>query len=394
MPKHKHHHHVQLIEPRWIRDHHIFLIGIICIIALLIAATIVRTWKQEALRSRVELPVFIEEITTNVSTNTTSTEKKKASKKEKKQEIPTELPRALDGVIVPTAESNQTPICVMIENLAYEGVRPQYGISFASVVYEVIVEGGITRFMVVYPGPGRIDMIGPLRSARDTYLEFVSEYHCAYFHAGGSYTALLALNTMKLRHVDALIEPKYFWRDRSRYAPHNLFTSMDNLRNATQNHHWYDEGAPTFTTWLFSDALSETQQASLPRASSIAINFGYGYDVAYTYEPSSHAYLRKNADVAHMDAMTQTQLAPKTVIIQHVNEGQYIEGKGRINWPVTGEGKVEIFRDGVVYTGTWKKDVRTDRTQFMDSAGNPISLSRGQVWIEIVPPHISTSFQE
>src|SRR3989339_2036682 len=104
--------------------------------------------------------------------------------------IPKKIPRRIDGVLVKPEESNLLPVCVMIENAAFGGVRPQSGLSQAQLVYEVIVEGGITRFMAVFSNATQANaVIGPGRSARDTYLEFVSELELAYAHAGGSYNA-------------------------------------------------------------------------------------------------------------------------------------------------------------------------------------------------------------
>jgi hypothetical protein len=71
----------------------------------------------------------------------------------------------------------------------------------------------------------------------------------------------------------------------------------------------------------------------------------------------------------------------------------YIEGKGRVNWPVTGEGNVDIFHDGQVYRGTWKKADRTSRTLFFDASGNPIPMLQGNSWVEIVPDSIPFSYQ-
>lgn len=380
------HHRLQLIRSTYLRDHHVALAIFCCALAVIITASIVREWKNISM-----LSIFheITQSSAHLATNTRADIEVGVTV----LEAPAELPRALDGVLVPAAESNLTPLCVMIENLAYEGVRPQYGLSEASVIYEVIVEGGITRFMAVFAGPGRIDMIGPVRSARDTYLEFASEYNCSYFHAGGSFTAIQALRRLKMRDVDGLIEYKYFWRERSRYAPHNFFTSLDNLRTATKNHHWYDEGAPTFASWLFQHADDLMDESALTNATDIQINFGTGYDVSFAYDATSNTYLRKNAGVAHMDAGTKTQLAPHTVIIQHVGAGIPIEGKGRVNWPVTGEGVVEIFHDGHVYAGRWTKPSRVERTQFVDEDGKSIPLGVGQVWIAIVPEHITSSYQ-
>jgi hypothetical protein len=311
----------------------------------------------------------------------------KGKKKNKKNE-PTVLARHIDGTMVAAADANIVPGCVMIENAAFDGVRPQSGLSAASVVYEIIVEGGITRFMAVYAGESA-DAIGPVRSARDTYLEFASEYNCGYAHAGGSYTAMLAIPRFNMRNIDALYESKYFWRDNNKYSPHNLFTNSENLYAAiSDGHSWTDE--PVYAVWNFVD------DASLPAgetANEVSIEFGGSYNVQYTYNADAKYYERSNGGVLQTDANTGNTLTARNVVIESVPEGIYIEGKGRVNFDVTGEGDVYIFRNGVLTKGKWKKADRLDRTRYYDEAGNEIPMARGNTWVEIVPTGYTFNWQ-
>lgn len=321
----------------------------------------------------------------NRNTTTNTTKKKKATNTV--TAAPTVLPRRLDGQIVAIADANKVPACVMIENAAFEGVRPQAGLSSAQVVYEVVVEGGITRFMAVYGGE-HADKVGPVRSARDTYLEFASEYNCGYFHAGGSYTAIHAIWNFNLRDVDGLMEGKWYWRDANKYSPHNLFTNTDNMSNAiTDGHSWTD--APTYDSWLFAD----DQHPAVTDATEVNVDYGYAYNVQYKFNATDNNYERYDGGAAHTDSNTGKILTARNVILEHVPAGMYIEGKGRINFAVTGEGKVEIFHEGVVTQGTWKKVDRLGRTKFYDDAGKEISLVRGNTWIEIVPEGYSSDWK-
>lgn len=318
----------------------------------------------------------------SIATKNTNTADKvnKKNANEKDDEEPTILPRHLDGLVVAAADANKVPACVMIENAAFDGVRPQAGLSAAQVVYEVIVEGGITRLMAVFAGE-KADTVGPVRSARDTYLEFASELNCAYAHAGGSYTALQAIPNFDMRDLDGLREPKWFWRDNRKYSPHNLFTSTDNLYEAIKTgHSWTD--APTYAVWNFVDDKKITDGET---ANEINILFGGSYNVTYNYSAELAAYERINGGVAHTDANTGKTLTARNVIVQKVPPGDYIEGKGRVNFSVTGEGEVYIFRLDKMEKGTWKKVDRLARTQFFDASGKEIALVRGTSWVEIVP---------
>lgn len=293
---------------------------------------------------------------------------------------PTILPRHLDGLLVAAADANKVPACVMIENAAFGGVRPQAGLSAAQVVYEVIVEGGITRLMAVFAGE-KADMVGPVRSARDTYLEFASELNCAYIHAGGSFTAVQALRNLKMRDIDALLEYKWFWRQAGKAAPHDLFTKTDNVYEAIKSgHSWTEE--PTYAVWNFVD--DENIEAT-ETATEVNIAFGGAYDVKYIYNVDGQYYERWDGGVVHTDANTGKALTARNIIIQKVPPGEEIEGKGRINFSVTGEGEVYIFRLGKLTKGTWKKNDRLSRTQFFDATGEEIPLARGTTWVEIVP---------
>lgn len=352
----------------WFHDQKLLLLVGIVLALTLIAAITVMAWQN----------------TRPSSDHKVVTEQRKKSKTTDKVEVPTVLPRHADGIMVATADANAVPACVMIENAAFDGVRPQSGLSAASVVYEVVVEGGITRLMAIFAGEAA-DEVGPVRSARDTYIEFVSEYNCGYVHAGGSYTAMQAIPRFELRDIDALYEGKWFWRDSSKYSPHNLFTNTENLYKAMAEGHSWTE-APVYATWNFvDDADLPDGITSGDPAVEVNIEFGGSYDVTYTYNADAKYYERANAGITQVDANNDRTLSVRNIILQHVPAGDYIEGKGRVNFSVTGEGAVEVVRNGVVTKGTWKKANRLDRTRFYDEAGVEIPLARGNTWVEVVP---------
>lgn len=349
------------------------LIVLVCITLALLVITgaTALVWKNQMARDRGNV-----------------TNQSKKPKAVAEETTPLTLPRRIDGVVVATADANNVPACVMIENAAFDGVRPQSGLSAAAVVYEIIVEGGITRLMAVYAGE-QADPVGPVRSARDTYLEFASEYNCAYVHAGGSYTAMSAIPHFGLRDLEALREYQWFWRDSSKYSPHNLFTNTENLYKAiSEGHSWTD--APTYTSWQFVD---DDKLPTGEPALEVNIAFGGSYDVIYAYNTEGKYYERTNGGVLQTDAATGRTLTTRNIIVQHVPSGIYIEGKGRVNFSVTGEGTAEIFRNGVLTKGTWKKADRLGRTLFYDETGAEIPLVRGNSWVEIVPEGYSVTWK-
>ncbi|MEK7539914.1 MAG: DUF3048 domain-containing protein [Patescibacteria group bacterium] len=299
--------------------------------------------------------------------------------------------RHLDGMLVSTDEANTWPVCLMVENAAFDGVRPQSGLSQASVVYEVIVEGGITRLLAVYGGEA-VTKIGPVRSARDTYIEFVSEMDCLYGYAGGSFTAAQATQSLALKTLNALSsDGRFFWRDKNIFAPHNLFTSSDLITLALRDKQ-LDTREPSYETWTFRDQPEEGSPEAR-QATLITLDFSTpAYQVRWEYKEEAGYYERYNGGVLHTDKENGQALTTRNIIVQMVPPGEYIEGKGRINFSVTGEGKVLVFRSGEVVEGTWKKADRVSRTQFFDAAGQPIELNRGNTWVEILPTDRSVTY--
>lgn len=292
------------------------------------------------------------------------------------------VPRHSDGVLVSSGSENLWPIALMIENAAFGGVRPQSGLGSAQVVYELPVEGGITRFLAVFAGD-MPDKIGPIRSARPTYLEFSSEYDALFGHAGGSPESLEAVDGLAVKDLSGLgADARFFFRDGALVAPHNLFTSGELMTKAREAK-GLSEVTPSYEPWLFKD---DTPVAN-PTTEPLQIDFGSGplYGIAYTYNSITNSYDRAHGGETQTDAVNGEVLSPKTVIIQIVPTAIPAGDEGRVNYALTGSGQLYLAQDGVVTEGSWGKVNRSSRTIFRDAAGNRLSLNRGQIWISVVP---------
>ncbi len=292
------------------------------------------------------------------------------------------VPRHSDGVLVTVGTENLWPIALMIENAAFGGVRPQSGLGSAQIIYELPVEGGITRFMALFAGE-LPDKIGPVRSARPTYLEFSSEYDALFGHAGGSPESLEAVDGLAVKDLSGLgADARFFFRDGTLVAPHNLFTSGELLTKALEAK-GLTEAIPSYESWLFKEDTPATNPALQP----LQIDFGSGplYAIDYTYNPTTNSYDRANGGETQTDAVDGEVLSPKTVIVQMVPAAIAAGDEGRVNYDLTGSGKLYLAQDGLVIEGTWGKVDRSSRTIFRDADGNRLALNRGQIWISIVP---------
>lgn len=293
------------------------------------------------------------------------------------------ISRRLDGVMVARDKANYWPYAVMIENLL--STRPQSGLSQAAIVYEALAEGGSTRFLAVFDPSEIIPEIMPVRSARPYYLEWVSEYEALYAHAGGSPKALTVIwENSDINDLEALSsDGKYFWRDYTKAAPHNLVTSSEKMNFALVDKELMDKESG-FRPWRFGDdALLEERGED---GKTVAFNFSYGrtYQVDYVYNRENNNYERYNAGLVHEDKNTGEQIKVNNVIVQIVREPVLDGGKGRLDIYVGGEGKAWIFRDGQVIEGIWKKGLRTERTMFYDQDGEVVPFNRGNTWVHVL----------
>ena len=290
--------------------------------------------------------------------------------------------RIIDGVKVSSGTENMLPVTVMIENLST--ARPQFGLSRAQVVYEALAEGGITRFLAIYASSDALETIGPVRSARDYYVDWAEEYHGVYVHAGGSPQALQRLvGNNYLTDLNQISgDHAYFWRDTSRAAPHNLFTSTELLGYALRDK-GLSETVGSYSGWVFQ---KESAKKNRPASQSIKLSFSTSsYDVSYDYDAETNTYARSNGGAPHVDALTNDQIRVKNIIVQYVASSLLDASSGRLSLTTVGEGDAMVFINGVAIPARWKKPARGERTRYYGEDGSELSFAPGTIWIEVLP---------
>lgn len=294
-----------------------------------------------------------------------------------------EMSRFLDGVKVAAGKENLLPVTIMIENMS--SIRPQSGLQAASIVYEALAEGGITRFLAVYSTDQLPSKIGPVRSARSYYVDWAQEYKGLYAHVGGSPQALNQLSsTPELINLEAISsDSKYFFRDSTVGAPHNLFTSAELLAYAIRDKNLAEKQG-TFEPWKFQSPQDKKNRPIQEK--SISINYyGPDYVVKYNYNREKNIYLRSNGGMEHLDKLTNEQIAVKNVVVKFVPTTLQDATSGRLQMTTTGQGRAVFFRDGEAVEGEWHKDDNADRTKFINQNNEEIKFIPGNIWIEVLP---------
>jgi hypothetical protein len=296
----------------------------------------------------------------------------------------------LSGVLVSPDLATRHPLGVIVENQI--DARPQSGVSSADMVYEAIAEGGITRYLCLYSSQDAAK-VGPIRSARTYFVDIVREFGAFFAHVGGNYDALQQIIAQKINNLDQFQNSGYYYRDTSRNvaSEHTMYSSTAKLYQLAGT-----KGYPTDNTFTALKFKTEAVVADRPASQKITVEFGSSdYKVVWDYSPTLNSYLRTLGGLPDQDASNGQRLAPKNLIIQEVTRTATVTAineKG-YTFQLVGSGSAQIFRDGKLTTGTWKKASGADRTIFSDASGQEIALNPGQTWVEIVHPELKVTVQ-
>lgn len=304
-------------------------------------------------------------------------------KTEPKVVKPTTEPSRLTGVAI-TPELNQRGVVgIMIENSP--DARPQSGLKDAGVVFEAIAEGGITRFLTLFQ-EAQPDYIGPVRSVRPYYLDWLQGFDAPIAHAGGSADGLAKIRNERIPDLDQFANGGSYMRVNTRYAPHNLYTTMAKLDAL--------RAAKGFTTSTFEGFARKAEApVNTPTARSIDFNISsFLYSPHYDYDPATNTYKRSQGGKPHTDERSGAQIAPKVVIANVMSYGIASNGVNS-NYNTIGSGKSYIFQDGTVTIGTWEKTGSKSQIVFKDANGNVIKLNPGQTWISAVGSASGVSYK-
>ena len=292
------------------------------------------------------------------------------------------------------------PYAVMIDN---EGVLclPQGGLHKAQVIYEIIVEGGETRLMPIFwnsetdaeadaePSAKETNktdlLIGPVRSSRHYFLDYVLEHDAIYVHFGWSPKAMNDIPKLKINNINGVANGGDIFWDITK-NPNNWqdsYTSMNKIIKYVEKVKYRTE---TDKKNVLSYSKKEIELNDGIDALNILIKYNQINTSKYIYDSEKKEYNRLRKGKPHMERTTEGQLKAKNIIIQF-NKNYTIEGdkEDRQEVKTTGNGNGWYITNGKAIEINWAKKSRSEPTIYTDGNGNPINLNLGQTWIQVVP---------
>lgn len=283
------------------------------------------------------------------------------------------------------ADVKYRPIAVMIDN--EKSARPQSGLSEADIVYEMPVEGNITRYMAIYHHM-HSEKIGPVRSARPYFIDKALEFGSIYVHCGGSPQALRDITELKVDTYNDIAGTPVFWRSTDRRMPHNLYTNTKFMREVSENKKLENKTAPEYFKFNNDFVVPDGGDGQ-----KIAINYDKSYKVSYIYNKEEQVYYRQINGDNMKEKETKKDIKTTNIIIEKAGL-KVIDNVGRLQLNNIGKNRGYLLTGGKLIEIEWSKPSRSGKTSYKYINGDEIFINKGITWIQVVPENVRIDFGE
>ena len=280
-------------------------------------------------------------------------------------------------------ESKSRPYAIMINNV--EGARKlQSGLQDAYMVYELMVEGGITRYLALFLDQ-TTERIGSIRSARHYYLDYALENDAIYVHHGYSPQAREDWSKLGVDRIE-VNESTTGWRDKSASKAYEftLFTNIEKLGKGIRSKRT-ERNKDLLLNYSVDNIDISQMEGAIP-ANKVDIKYSSNTTTNYEYDTDNNIYLRSVNNKSQNDYVTGKQLTVKNIIVYKVKYSN-IQGdnKGRQTIDNVGNGTGYYISNGYAVPITWKKDSRSSATIYKYNNGKEIQVNDGNTFIQIMP---------
>lgn len=270
------------------------------------------------------------------------------------------------------------PVLAVINN--HPDARPQTGLNEADIVFEFIAEYNITRFAALYQSTFPVE-IGPIRSARDYFVELAAAYDAFFVAHGYSPEAYGMLESGMVDHINGIdYDGSLFQRSTDRIAPHNSYITYDNIKigmkmtNASPN---YSAKAP----YAFFEGNGNGKLSA--QASALEVRYGQdpNFTSSFTYDETAQRYMRSSGGLPTIDKESLQQAEVANVLVFEADH-ETIDAQGRQSIDLESGGRALLFQSGGVREIEWM----SQSGMLVPTAdGAAIELVPGKTWIHIVP---------
>lgn len=272
------------------------------------------------------------------------------------------------------------PLAIMINNI--EQSLPQAGVGDADVIYEFVVEGGITRLLAIYNDYESIEKVGTIRSCRPYYVTTALEFDAIYVHFGQSTQGQEEIDRTGIDHISGLSSYSSiaFYRSSDREAPHNVYSTGEMLKAGVDY-----IGCTTEHYNGYNGKFKFNEEDTAPSGESVnklMLEMTYYTQPWFEYDSANKVYKRFQFGGAQIDELTGEQLTFKNIIIQFAHYTTLNE-EDRQAIDLIGSGDGYYVSDGVLVPITWRKSSDTSITKYYTEDGNELMLNPGKTYVTV-----------
>lgn len=327
--------------------------------------------------------------TTTTTVPTTTTEAPTTTTVPETTTTVDDRPRSpINGMPVDDAELlDRRVMAIKIDN--HWNARPQSGILEADAVFEIRVEGGLTRFMAVFH-TSDTEYVGPIRSGRPSDAALVRPYEAVLAISGGQPWIRAGISGLGVNYIGDS-RPGMF-RISGRAAPHNLYGNTMELREVADARELPDDPPPT-ALWDFGELPADAEEAT-----EISLTFSTTTATTWTWDGTTYLRSIEGGDSQWLNPEGEPERISADVLVALVGR-QYTasppSGSSGSAVPATasvGEGAVHIFAEGKVVTGTWQREDASEPFTLLTEDGDELSVPAGFPWISVVPDNGAVSW--
>lgn len=273
-------------------------------------------------------------------------------------------------------------LAVKIENSL--DARPQTGLNSADMVWEEVVEGGITRFVAVYHSTMPAE-IGPVRSVRPMDPAIAAPLHGLFAFSGGQAGYVSAVGDAGMQVLSFDQGNDGFYRIDSRRAPHNVYAAPLTLLGQADPEH---QAAPVAQFDLAATAAEATAPTTGTPATVLNLTLSGLSHPQWTWSAPDATWVRAEGTTPAVESDGTPLRATNVVVVRVdvVTTGATDPAGNPVPESVLeGRGEALVATGGTTLQVTWVKDTVADRLVLLDAAGNPVRLAPGRTWVELVP---------
>lgn len=273
---------------------------------------------------------------------------------------------------------DQRMVGVMVNN--HPDARPQTGLSKADIVFEILAEGRITRFLALFQSD-LPEVVGPVRSAREYYFDLADGYDALYVYHGAANFVDDMISERGIEHLNGSTydnDGHLFKRESFREAPHNSYLQMNDVNDVAS-----EKGYDTTFDYKALPFLSADESVDGDPALSAEIVYSekYGFNVGFDYDSDSESYMRFSDGEPTVELDTEEPISVENVFVIEAHH-EVIDDEGRRAVDMEAGGNAYLFQEGKVQKVEWKND---DGQIIAVKDGEPVPFVPGQTWVNVVP---------